>query len=352
MSMSLSRKTFALISLLTLSFTAPIYSAWVIQDGWIADAESVATLSCEDHWALGLQALESQNWKESCKQFNIVCTNFPNTVMGQDACFFLGVSWMQQNELDFANDAFTQYLKCKNNPPYFMEAIQYKFQIAEAFKGGAKRRILNTKQLPKWGDSTKLCFQIYDEVIAAMPCHEIAAQALYSKGQMHWINKQYRESIECFQTITKRFPKNLLCPNSYIVIGRIYLDQCQNEFQNPDILAFAQINLKRFKQEFPREERLEQAEIDVMSIKEVYAKGLYETGQFYERTHHGHASVIYYSNAILQFPDTEVARLCRERLQCLGVDTTQFDKKEEVDAAEGLTNADVVTDVTPQTTQS
>src|SRR5437763_339735 len=96
-SKSLSTKTFALIFFLSLSFSAPLFSAWVIKDGWIADADCVATLSCEDHWALGLQAMESQNWRESAKQFNVVCTNFPNTTMGQDACFFLGVSWMHQN---------------------------------------------------------------------------------------------------------------------------------------------------------------------------------------------------------------------------------------------------------------
>ncbi len=326
-----SAKTFFISAFSFTLLTTPLSAAWVIKDGWIADADTVATLPCEDHWTLGLQAMDAKNWREACLQFNIVAKNFPNNPMGQDACFFLGVAWMNMNELDFANDSFTAYLKCKNNPPYFLEAINYKFEIAEAFRCGAKRRILNTKQLPKWGDSTKLALQIYDEVIAAMPCHELAAQALYSKGQMHWVNKQYRESIECFQAITKRFPKNPLAPNSYIIINKIYLDQCQNEFQNPDILAFAQINMKRFKQEFPREERLEQAEYDVMCIKEVYAKGLYETGQFYERTHHSHASVIYYSNAIIQFPDTQVAGYCRERLMCLGVDPSQYEKKEEVE---------------------
>lgn len=338
----------SIFSATALGLFVPAQAAWVIKDGWFADADCVPTMPCEDHWELGLQYLDQKNWKQACKQFNIVASNFPNATMGQDACFFLGVCWMNLNELDFANDAFTLYLKCKNNPAYFLEAIQYKFEIAEAFRCGAKRRILNTKQLPKWGDSTKLALQIYDEVIAAMPCHELAAQALYSKGQMHWVNKQYRESIECYQAICKRFPKNPLAPNSYIVINKIYLDQCQNEFQNPDILAFAQINLKRFKQEFPREERLEEAESDVMCIKEVYAKGLYETGQFYERTYHPHASVIYYSNAIRQFPDTQVAGLCRDRLIGLGVDPGPLEQKEEVDANSGLSNAK--TDV--PTTQS
>ncbi len=44
---------------------------------------------------------------------------------------------------------------------------------------------------------------------------------------------------------------------------------------------------------------------------------LYETAQFYERTDKAQASVIYYQNAITQFPDTKVADRCRNRLRAI-----------------------------------
>src|SRR5690606_11218144 len=106
------------------------------------------------------------------------------STMGQDANYYLGVCYMYQCEYDLANDAFNQYLKCKSNPPFFLEAIECKFQIAECFKCGHRRRLFGTKQLPKWADGTKLALTIYDEVIAAMPCHDVAARALYSKAEL------------------------------------------------------------------------------------------------------------------------------------------------------------------------
>ena len=57
-----------------------------------------------------------------------------------------------------------------------------------------------------------------------------------------------------------------------------------------------------------------EAENSVLEIKEVYAKGLYDTGQFYERIEEPRASLIYYQNAIRQFPETTVAKLCEQRL--------------------------------------
>jgi hypothetical protein len=49
-------------------------------------------------------------------------------------------------------------------------------------------------------------------------------------------------------------------------------------------------------------------------MKEIFATALYETGQFYERKKEPKASVLYYHNAITQFPDTKVAQSCKERL--------------------------------------
>lgn len=68
------------------------------------------------------------------------------------------------------------------------------------------------------------------------------------------------------------------------------------------------------------EERLEEAENNVEEIKEIYARGLYDTGQFYERVKKPRASIIYYKNAIKQFPDTQIAQLCQERLEALNCD--------------------------------
>lgn len=162
-----------------------------------------------------------------------------------------------------------------------------------------------------------LALKIYDEVIAALPSNDLAARALYAKGCLHWQIKEYRRAIEDFQLVIRRFPKHELAPESYVAISSIFVDQSQTEFQNPDILSFAEINLRRFKQEFPREQRIVDVEQDLASIKEFYAQGLYDTGRFYERIHKPCASIIYYKNAIKQFPDTNVAKCARERLNIL-----------------------------------
>jgi outer membrane protein assembly factor BamD (BamD/ComL family) len=305
---------FFLTTLVFLTVSTESFAAWTLKNGRLVDSEEVATLSSSEHYDIAMRALEVKDWRVAATNFKIVAKCFPLSTYAQDANYYLGIALFHMEEYEFSNDAFSAYIGAKTHPKFFLEAIEYKFCIAEAFKNGATRRFFSTKKMPKWASGQNLGLTIYDEVIAALPSHEFAVKSLYSKGCLLFQMKQYRDSVDALQLIVKRFSKHELAPESYLLITNIYLHQSKCEFQNPDILAFAEINVKRFKADFPREERVIDAENAVLEIKEAYAKGLYETGQFYERIEEPRASIIYYQNAINQFPETSVAKLCEDRL--------------------------------------
>ncbi|PJD96449.1 MAG: hypothetical protein CK425_05615 [Parachlamydia sp.] len=311
---------FLLCVLTCLVGTPSIHATYVYKDGCLVNANEVSSYPLHVHYNLGVAAYQKQNWGEAVKQFNLVTVNYPTSEWAQEAFFFLGVANYELAEYDFANEAFTQYLSAKSCPEHFDEAIEYKFAVAEQFRGGAKRHVFGTKQLPKWATGQAIALEIYDEVIAAAPAQEIAARALYSKGLLLWEQKDYRESVDSFYLLVRRFPKHELAPESYLVISQVYLDQARSEFQNPDLLALAQVNLQRFERDFPNEERLKESAADVLKIKEVYANGLFQTASFYERTGRPEAASIYYKNAMAQFPGTTIAEYCQRRLHSLAKD--------------------------------
>lgn len=299
---------------LLVGLTNSASAAWSARQKRLAPLEDVATLPPGEHYRRACEFYNSGRWDKAAKEYRLVAVNFSETTYGQDANFFLGVSYYNMFELDLANDAFNQYLLCQTNPNHFKESIEFKFNIAERLRAGAKRRYLGSKQMPKWASGYSLAIEIYDEVITAMPSHEIAAQAFYGKGCLLRYQREYRDSIEAFQTLISRFPKSELAPECFMLINQVYLDQCQREFQNPDLLAFAEINLHKFEGQFPGEKRLEKARSELLRIKEVYAQGMYDTAYFYERVDQPRAAAIYYQKAIADFPETYVARRCRRRL--------------------------------------
>ena len=268
----------------------------------------------EEYYNQACIAFNSGDWPEASRNFCIVSQNFPDTSYAHESFFYEGICDYHLEDYDFANQKLNNYLKCQSNPKYFLEAMDYKLAIAEKFRCGAKKRVLDTAYMPKWFTGKTLALEIYDEIIAAMPNHEMAAQALFSKGCLQWDLREYSDAVESFQTLVRRFPKHEYSPECYLFINKIYLAQSKLEFQNSDFVARAEINLRRFREVFPQEERITEAEQDVLEIKEVYAKGLYDTGKFYEKMQKPTAAVIYYKKAINDFPETNIANCCKDRL--------------------------------------
>jgi len=292
-------------------------AAYTVKEGRLVNKDQIATMPVEDHYRLACEAMAQEDWREAAKQFKIVSYNFPNSSYGEESFFYLGQCFYQLEDYDFANTSFSNYIACQSNPKFFQEAIEYKYNIAEQFRCGARRHVAGSKKLPKWQTGGTLAIQIYDEVVAAAPSHDLAARSLYSKAYLLWGMKEFRDSVDCYQMLIKRFPKHELTPEAYLLINKVYCELAKLEFGNPDILAFAQINLRKFQNAFPREERLPVAQQDVLRIQEVYANGLYQTGCFYERMDKPEASLIYYQKTIEEFPDTAVANCCRKRIEVL-----------------------------------
>jgi outer membrane protein assembly factor BamD (BamD/ComL family) len=286
--------------------------------------EREATQYFGTHYHLGCVAFNRHHWTLAIKEFQKVLFFFPCTEAATELYYYLGVAYYEIKEYDLSNMAFSNYLKSAGHPTFFEQAVYYKFCIAEHFRCGKKRRLFCSRYCPRWMSAYSLAAMIYDEVIISLPnSAPLAALALYSKGMVLQHQEDYLESVSAYQALIRRFPKHELAPEAYVKIAQAYCEQSCYDLQNPDLLGLAELNVRRFKEDFPRDERLEIAESYVNRIKENFALGLYRVGQFYEKKQLSNAAVIYYRIAIQQFPDTHIADLSRQRLICLGCEDVQ-----------------------------
>jgi outer membrane assembly lipoprotein YfiO len=168
--------------------------------------------------------------------------------------------------------------------------------------------------MPKWVPARDEAIAIYEEVITALPHHELAAQALFGKAKLLLKDDEYKASIDAYQTLIRRFPKHPLSIESFIGIAHVYLIQSKERYPDQDFLDLAEINLKKFAFSFPGEERIAEANTMLLEMKEIFANNLYETGRFYERTKKPHAAQIYYNRILVKYPDTKVAESATKRL--------------------------------------
>ncbi len=306
-----------LILLLFCVVPSVSHAAYIFKNGKLIKSEEVATLSVQEHYSAALEAYQKQNWEELIVQSIIVVKNFSSTPFAEEGYYYLGVGYFHTEELELANRFFTKYLKKQSSPKFFEEAIQYKFKIAEKYQRGSKKHVFGVEAMPKWLSAYSEAIAIYDEVITALPHHDLAAYALFGKAQLLLKEEEYKSSIETYQTLIRRFPKHTLAAEGYIGVSEVYLVQCQQAYPDQDFLDLAEINLKRFRQDFPGEEKLSVAEQLVQKMKEVYASDLYETARFYARTKKPQAAYIYYTRILAKYPDTTVAFLAQKRLSKL-----------------------------------
>ncbi|MGD0664477.1 MAG: tetratricopeptide repeat protein, partial [Rhabdochlamydiaceae bacterium] len=251
------------------------------------------------------------------KQANIIIKNFPDTPFYQESYYFLAQAYFGMKDYDIANHHLSNYLRKQTALQHFRDAIDLKFQIAEKFRDGYKKHIGGIELLPKWMPAKEDAIKIYDEVISAFPNDDLAARALFGKGMLQLEDDDYTASVETYQTLIRKFPKHSLAPDAYVEIARVYLIQSQEKFPDADCMDLASINLRKFRQDFPMDARVEEAEKIFGGMQEVFAESFYEIAQFYERAKKPHASILYYSKIIKSYPNTKSAELSKKRLNVL-----------------------------------
>ncbi len=263
----------------------------------------------QDSYDRALTAYQQKKWKEVVLHSKEVLDTdiAEGSPYASDLTFFAAVAYFHREDYDLSNAYFSAFLTKYATPKFFEEAVVYKYKIAEKFENGAKKHMFGSEKMPKWVAAWEEAYALYDEVINTLPRHEIAASALFRKGGMLWKEEKYKESVESYQTLIRRFPKHPLTPESYLLISEIYLEESQREFPDRDLLEQARINYKKFASEFPGEKRLAEGANKLRAMVDGYAKDLWESATFFERKSKMSAAFLYYQSIVQRYPESQYA---------------------------------------------
>lgn len=271
--------------------------------------------SSQQLYQTALLAKQDGKYKYSTRLFKELQRRYPKSPFYAESVFRIAEMEFEKNELAAANALLTQYLALDSNVSHLEEAIRMKFSIATQYEKGYRDHLMGLKKMPKVFTDKELALEIYEEIIISMPRHELAAESLFRKGVMLLADKDFKESVESFQTLIRRFPTNPLAPESYLEVGRVYMQQMKQEFPDPDLYDLALINFEQFKKHFPTEPRVQVLEKQLLSLQESLAKQLFEIGAFYQRTKKYNAASLYYSIIVHRYGLTKYAHKSKIELR-------------------------------------
>lgn len=278
--------------------------------------------SVTEYNSLLQEAVAEKDWWSVIDYSDIISYNFPTTPFAQETSYLTGVAYYQMDQFELANKALSAYINHSSSHSHFEEAIQMKFEIAEAFQHGKKVRLFGSHKMPAWLPAKENALEIYDEVITTLPHSQIAAKSLLGKAKIQVEFEEYKPAIETLSQLIRRFPKFEEAAEAYLEINRVYLTQCKATSLDLDLLDLASVNLRKFHLAFPREPRLEEADQVFAETEELFARNLLETGEFFARTKKRDASQIYFKKVISKYPMTKAADSARGKLD-LSPEVTQ-----------------------------
>ncbi len=292
-----------------------LHGAYILKNGKLYDERYIATMTADEHFQKGVEALKSKQLEEAEIQFRIVDESFPDSSLAADASYYLGIIKFELSELDIANRYFSQYLKKKSVPEHYDDVFRYKLAIASRLAKGEKRHLFGKESLPKLMTGRQIALDLFDEIIKTMPYQELAAQATLEKGDLLREKEEFPKAIECYQSVIRKFPRTQFALTAFQSISQTYKRQLELEPQNTDALALAEINVREAKQMFFSAEEIKVLIAQVEEMKEGVASSLFETGRLYERMGEPKAAVLCYSTLIQRFPTTDASEQSKQRLK-------------------------------------
>ena len=267
----------------------------------------------EDIYRKVVEAYQEHDWAKVKKEGQFLLKHYPHSPFVQEVYFYLGTSLYELRTFDKSNFFMSQYLATEGVSKHFEEVMLIKYKIARGYQRGKLKPLFGFRPLPNLLGAKEEALNIYDEIIASMPRHDLAAQSLYYKGHLLLQGKSFQDSIESFQTLIRRFPKHPLAVDGYLAVLDVYLTKSKKDYADPDLLDLALLNQRQFSQHFPSESRLAEGETKILQLKEVLAQDLMKVASYYKKSKKTDAIKLYYSAIIERYPET----LCAKEAQTL-----------------------------------
>jgi len=258
----------------------------------------------QEEYNLALGAFQKKDWTDVIEHSKTMIKEHPTSPFLSEVTYLAGVAYFQKRDYEMADYYFSQFLDKYATAKYFEDALEYRFKIAEKFEEGAGLHMFGWEKMPKWLSAWEMAYDIYDKVITTLPRHEIAALSLKNKARMLTVDGKYKEAIDSYQMLIRRFPKHPSAPEAYISIAKLYLLESQEDYPGKDFLEQARLNLKKFRYDFPRENRLVEAEAILVEMQDRYAKDLWESAEYYLKKKKVRSAIMYLETLSRKYPSS------------------------------------------------
>ncbi|MFM8364351.1 MAG: outer membrane protein assembly factor BamD [Verrucomicrobiota bacterium] len=216
-----------------------------------------------------------------------------------------------------SSKAFDAYQKLVTQYPDtddFEKAVARQVVIANEYLGGKKLVFLGLPILP----GTDRAEEMFASIVKNAPFSKNAPIAQFNLGVTYERQGKLKEAASAYQTVLDRYPNSSIADDALYQIGYIYMRVGETgRSQDLSAIISSKNTFEDFVLQYPQSEKVPQADDNINKLSDEETGDLLDIAKFYDRSKQFRAAAIYYNDVIRRAPDSEDARLARDRVQVL-----------------------------------
>lgn len=309
----------AVLSLLALD-SARADLIWTPQAGWSIEGGALSGLTGDE----GRNALDMMNkaradeekgsYHAAGKTYEKIAKRYPNSIYSPEALYRAGQSFLKRKQYFVAFQDFQGVLDRYPNTKRFNEIIGEEYHIAAAMLDGARNRFF-FGMIPGFA-SRERSLAYFEVVIQNAPYSDYAPLALMNIANGHQRFDNIIESADALDRMINYYPQSLFTPDAYLKLGQVHASLVDGAFYDQASTRDAITYFEDYMILFPGDANIGVAEKGLDEMKTVLAESKMKMADFYffKRDNYT-AARVFYNEAITAYPDSDVAKLARKRLE-------------------------------------
>lgn len=251
------------------------------------------------------------NYKKAIKEFNKLLRDFSKSKHASEAQFFLAKSF---DKLKKYYRAYSEYQKTVEKYPgtdKINEILEQEMRIADYFFN-KKPVSISIVKLPK---NYEYCIEIYTSIVKNAPYSKFADKAQFFLAESYKKSGDLEKSIQSYRKLIDKYTKS-----KFVEESKYNIAVCSSKTPLENGYSEKQIKevIKDFKQKTKQDSKAIKSNKISKEVTEMInsnAKRIYEIALFYERDKNWKASVLYYEDVYVKYPDTKYAKLAMGKIK-------------------------------------
>jgi TolA-binding protein len=270
----------------------------------------------------GETLFREKKYKEAAKCFEVAADRWPDSVLEEDAMYWLAESYFFDDRYKEASDAYATLIKKYENTSYLINIVPRQFAIARYWDLAARIDShwypnLNNKTRPLV-DANGHAISVYNAVRLNDPTGPLADDATMAMANSYFLHNRFEDAAYHYELVRKEFPHSEYIKQAHLLGIRAKL-RC---YQGPqyevspldDAEKLIDTTLAQFLPEHLGAER-DRLLATKQLIRIERAQREFQAGEYYYKIKYYGAARYYYAETIRQFADTPFAKMAEDRIK-------------------------------------